>query len=35
MPPALVATTLAFERRMPSVIRKHLAFRMMVVLERR
>ena len=35
MPAVLVAPTLALERRMPAVIRKHLAFRMMVVLERR
>src|SRR5258705_5750475 len=35
IPPALVMPTLAFERRMPAVVRKHLAFRMMVVLERR
>jgi SAM-dependent methyltransferase len=35
MPPALVAPTLAFERMVPAAIRKHLAFRMMVVLERR
>ncbi len=34
IPAALVAPTLAFERRMPTVVRKHLAFRMMVVLER-
>lgn len=35
MPATLVAATLAFERRMPIIVRKHLAFRMMVVLERR
>lgn len=35
IPPALVMPTLAFERRMPAVVRKHMAFRMMVVLERR
>lgn len=35
MPAALVGPTLALERRMPAVLRKHLAFRMMVVLERR
>jgi SAM-dependent methyltransferase len=35
MPAALVAPTLALERRVPTVVRKKLAFRMMVVLERR
>jgi SAM-dependent methyltransferase len=35
IPAALVAPTLAFERRVPAAIRKHLAFRMIVVLERR
>lgn len=35
IPSGLVAPTLAFERRVPAAIRKHLAFRMMVVLERR
>lgn len=35
IPAALVAPTLAFERRMPALVRKHLAFRMLVVLERR
>jgi SAM-dependent methyltransferase len=35
MPAPLVAPTLALERRVPAAIRKHVAFRMMVVLERR
>lgn len=35
MPPPLVAPTLALERMVPAAIRKHLAFRMIVVLERR
>ena len=35
MPAALVAPTLALERRVPVAMRRHLAFRMMVVLERR
>ena len=34
IPGALVGPMLAFERRMPQLVRKHLAFRMMVVLER-
>lgn len=34
IPAALVGPMLAFEKRMPAAIRKHLAFRMMVVLER-
>jgi SAM-dependent methyltransferase len=34
MPAPLVAPTLALERRVPAAIRKHVAFRMMVVLER-
>lgn len=35
MPAALVSPMLAFERKIPKLLRKHLAFRMMVVLERR
>jgi SAM-dependent methyltransferase len=34
MPAALVAATLAIERRMPAAVRRHAAFRMMMVLER-
>jgi SAM-dependent methyltransferase len=34
IPAALIGPMLAFERRMPGPVRKHLAFRMMVVLER-
>ena len=34
IPAALVGPMLAFEKRMPGPVRKHLAFRMMVVLER-
>jgi SAM-dependent methyltransferase len=34
MPAPLVAPTLALERRVPAAIRRHVAFRMMVVLER-
>jgi ubiquinone/menaquinone biosynthesis C-methylase UbiE len=34
IPAALVTPMLAFEKRMPGPVRKHLAFRMMVVLER-
>ena len=34
IPGALVGPMLAFERKMPELVRKHLAFRMMVVLER-
>jgi SAM-dependent methyltransferase len=34
LPAALVGPMLAFEKRMPDPVRKHLAFRMMVVLER-
>jgi SAM-dependent methyltransferase len=34
IPAALVTPVLAFEKRMPGPVRKHLAFRMMVVLER-
>jgi ubiquinone/menaquinone biosynthesis C-methylase UbiE len=34
MPAALVGPVLAFERRIPRLLRRHLAFRMMVVLER-
>ena len=35
IPGAAVHPMLALERRVPNAIRKHLAFRMMVVLERR
>jgi SAM-dependent methyltransferase len=35
IPAALVGPTLALEKKMPAPVRKHLAFRMMVVLERR
>jgi hypothetical protein len=34
IPTALVSPTLGFEKMIPAVLRKHLAFRMMVVLER-
>lgn len=34
IPGALVSSMLAFERRVPQLVRKHLAFRMIVVLER-
>ncbi|MCK1313382.1 class I SAM-dependent methyltransferase [Bradyrhizobium sp. 23] len=34
MPPALVRSTLAFEEKVPEAIRRQIAFRMMVVLER-
>jgi SAM-dependent methyltransferase len=34
IPGALVGSMLAFERRVPQLVRKHLAFRMIVVLER-
>src|SRR5260370_42179153 len=34
IPAALVGPMLALEKRMPDPVRKHLAFRMMVVLER-
>lgn len=34
IPSALVAPVLAFEKRIPAAIQKHLAFRMMIVLER-
>jgi SAM-dependent methyltransferase len=34
IPGALVGSMLAFERRVPQLLRKHLAFRMIVVLER-
>jgi SAM-dependent methyltransferase len=34
IPAALVGPTLAFERKMPAAVRRHLAFRMLVLLER-
>jgi hypothetical protein len=34
IPGALVGSMLAFERKVPQFVRKHLAFRMIVVLER-
>ena len=34
MPPYLVHSMLAFEERVPKAVRKHIAFRMMIVLER-
>jgi SAM-dependent methyltransferase len=34
IPGAMVSPMLAFERRLPGAVRRHLAFRMMVVLER-
>jgi SAM-dependent methyltransferase len=34
IPAALIAPLLAFEKQVPTLVRKHLAFRMMVVLER-
>jgi hypothetical protein len=34
MPAALVGAVLAIEDRIPEMVRKHIAFRMMIVLER-